>query len=96
MLFGSLDTIDENQLKAAGVQERITKPFDSQQLVEICQTIIQAKGSPPIAEESPTPLASDDQNWQMRKPALPDSPPSDARVLEKELQDWSVDVPPGY
>ena len=43
MLFGSFDTIDEGQLNEAGVREKITKPFDSQHLIKICEAIVQGK-----------------------------------------------------
>ena len=94
MLFGSFDTIDEGQLNEAGVRDRIIKPFDSQHLIKICEAIVQGKESIPIEENNPTLLDSNDQNWQIKKPTLPDLSQLTEGQLKKELEDWSVDIPP--
>ena len=94
MLFGSFDTINEGRLREAGVREGIIKPFDSQHLIKICEAIVQGKESVRIEENNSTPVDSNDQNWQIKKPTLSNLSSLNEEQLKKELKNWSVDIPP--
>ena len=83
MLLGSFDIVDEDQLREVNVKEKLVKPFDGQELIKICHSVVEAS-----QEEAD----KGDQNWQMNAPPCP--PPSQEGAFERELQDWSMDVPP--
>ena len=74
MIFASFDTIDETQLKMANVKDRISKPFDSQQLVDICEKVIQrataaaSSALPPSA--TPAPLKEQATDWAFEVPGV--------------------------
>ncbi len=50
-MLGTFDSIDDNQLKINGVQDKIVKPFDSQRFVEKCHALIEFSEQPEVEEE---------------------------------------------
>lgn len=69
MLFNSFHTIDEKKLLEAGVKETLKKPFDSQQLLEICRSSLQ--NLPPPSDGSRTKKVQNEKKLQKSDPILP-------------------------
>ncbi|MBL7663706.1 MAG: response regulator [Bacteriovoracaceae bacterium] len=78
MLYGTFDSIDEAELKAAGGDEKIIKPFDSAKFVSICASL--AAGA---SESKPVPT----------KTVVEPTPAPVEMKVESSQDDWVVDSP---
>ncbi|MCY4644141.1 MAG: response regulator [Bacteriovoracales bacterium] len=109
MLFSDSDDVDEDRLKNAGVKAKVERPFESQKLIAVCKKIMGVSPSKkPVSkdkkEEGPETLAplpdldtkmKDIEDWEMKKGVhrIP-SPSPNEEELRRELQDWSMEIPP--
>ncbi len=109
MLFGTFDTVDELELNSANVSDRIVKPFDSSQFIKICDSYLKGATGPKtldapiedIFEDGDVEDSDEDNNWSVQNEPVQDIkiatlPPAldEQGAMAKELQEWSVEVPP--
>ena len=80
MLFNSFHTIDEKKLLEIGVKDKIKKPFDSQQLLEICHLAMKNSESADDRQGQPTPLES----WSKPVPPVIGQEPEAPAALSTE------------
>ena len=99
MLFSDPAHVDEKQLVASGVREKMIKPFDGQELLEICQEMVgrggqEMRAGETSASENLLLPNADEEQWQMKELAPPGPVAVDHGELVQEVGDWVMEVPP--
>jgi CheY-like chemotaxis protein len=84
MMYGTFDTIEEDELKAAGVAAHIVKPFDSTKFVNLCRSLSQVAES--FRENKSTKKNPLEQNQEID--VLMTKAPNN-----ENLDDWNIDAP---
>lgn len=69
MLFGTFDSVDDNLLNDAGVNDKIIKPFDSQHFIKLVASVAEEGGANPSVSQAssvslpdPTPVISEEED----------------------------------
>jgi CheY-like chemotaxis protein len=91
-LFGTFDAIDEKALKNSGADERIIKPFDSQEFVSKCKKL--TKITEKVLAKEPDIISSTENTldeWTLDAPEMKTSGKSED--LSSDFASWSVDIP---
>ena len=92
-LFGTFDIIDENSLEKAGISEKIVKPFESVEFIEVCHKMV---GDHPVRPVEVTSMSSpEDDEWTLNAPVM-EEVEEEKKTLSKddqELMDWEVEIP---
>jgi response regulator RpfG family c-di-GMP phosphodiesterase len=84
MMYGTFDSIEEDELKAAGVAAHIVKPFDSTKFVNICRSL--SLKTEIFRENKTSKKMSQDKTGDIDLSQL-NSPSEDL------INDWKVDAP---
>jgi CheY-like chemotaxis protein len=84
MMYGTFDSIEEDELKAVGVSAHIVKPFDSTKFVNLCRSLSQKAES--FRENKTSKKMSQDKTGDIDLTKL-NSPSDDL------LDAWKVDAP---
>lgn len=83
MLFGTFDTIDDDQLKAAHVAAKIVKPFDGTKFINTCRNLIED-----LTDTNDTILSQDsEEEVSFEENELP------APIEESSDDEWVVNQP---
>lgn len=78
MLFGTFDTVDEDQLVEAGCDSKIVKPFDGTKFISICRS---------LADQASDNIANEEEE------ALPGIIENTQEEEEPEEDNWVMDAP---
>ena len=92
VLLNSFDIVDDTRLQEVGVREKIAKPFESQELITICQEIVAAPQKENLLALSED--GGDGENWELKGPPPRRPQAVDEEQLKQELTDWSIEIPP--
>ena len=99
-MLGTFDEVDEDELKAVGIGEKIVKPFDATEFVKKCSQLLQSDGEIDENDQwNMNPVEESQEEIQEEGPALETNDLDKEFVgefsneLQKEINDWGVNVP---
>lgn len=78
VMLGTFDSVEDSELKSAGIDERIVKPFDSQKFIQKCRDLVDRGASGLLSDEEKEGLAFDEEVSEQES---------------EDISDWVMDAP---
>jgi len=98
ILFGPFDSVDDAELLSAGAAEKVIKPFDGTEFIQLCNKVIESNEQIEVESDQTIDFKEEEQ-WEVNTPAvneeieLSSHLPSPMPDLENKIAEWSVEVP---